>query len=122
LKAAITHPYGPVDDSSADRISRLPFSARSVLKVPPVFFQQRIGVLLTDALRGGDVVLAGFQPFDDLSYGLVARLFALGVKVGQYLVQALDPDLRIIDKSQYAPTNCRRLRDSAVPSGVLFVR
>lgn len=86
-----------------------------------VLLQQGICVLSTGTVRRGDIVLFGFQPINDLSDGLVIRLFALGVKVGQYFVKALNTDLRIIDKSQYAPTNGWRLRDSPCPSAMLFM-
>jgi hypothetical protein len=93
----------------------------SILDILSVLLQQDISVLSAGAVRRGDIVLLDFQPANDLFGGLVIRRPAFRVKFGQYLVQALDAGLCVINKSQYAPTNCRRLGDSSVPSSMLFM-
>ena len=95
--------------------------AGSTLHVLSVLLEQDIRVLFAGTARSGDIVLFGFQPIDDFFGRLVIRLFASSVKVGQYLVKALNTNLRVIDEFQYAPTNCRRPRGSPVPSSMFFV-
>jgi len=43
------------------------------------------------------------------------------VKISHYLVEALDADLRVINKSEYVPTNCWRFRDSPVKPSTMFL-
>ena len=49
-------------------------------------------------VRRRDVVLLGFQPFDDFFGSLLIRLSAFRIKVGQYLVQTNNSDLCTISK------------------------
>ena len=88
--------------------------------VLPILLQQGISILFAGTVRRGDMVLFSFQSVNDLFDGLVIRLPAFGVKAGQYLVQTPEADLCIIDKVQYAPTNCWRFNDSASLSSPLL--
>ena len=94
---------------------------RLLFNVFPILLEQDIRVISSGAVRRRDIVLFDFQPVNDLFGGFVICGPAFGAKLGQYLVQALDAGLRIIRKGQYAPTNCRRLRNSPVPSAMLFM-
>ena len=89
--------------------------------VLPVLFQQGISVISAGTVRRRDIVLFGFQPVNDLFDGPLIRLPAFGVKVAHYLVQTLNANLCVVNKIQYAPTNCWRFRDSAVPSPMPFI-
>lgn len=62
--------------------------------------------LFTGTVRRWDVVLPGFQPIDNLFGGLLVRLFALRVQVGQDLDQTINTGLGTVRKSQHTPTNC----------------
>jgi hypothetical protein len=92
-----------------------------ILHILSVLLQQDIRVLFTGTFRRRDVVLVGFQSTNDLLDRFVIRQSAFSVKIGHYLVQALDPDLRVINKSQYMPTNCWRFGDSPISSAMLFM-
>ena len=93
---------------SSKRIDRgvlLPIVVGLPLNVRSILLQQDITVLSTRTVRRGDMVLHGFQPYDDLLRGLIVRLLALSVKVGQYLVQPEHAGLCIIKKFKHAPAN-----------------
>jgi len=93
----------------------------SVLGVLSVLFQQDIGVVFTGTVGRGDIVLFGFEPFDDLFDGLIIRLLTFRVNLGQYFVQSFDADLGVVNEVQYAPTNCWRFRDSPSLSPVFIM-
>ena len=63
-----------------------------------VVLQQDISKFFTGKVRGRDIVLLGFQPFDDCIGDLFIRLLAFRVKVGQYLVQTNNSNLCPISK------------------------
>lgn len=105
--------------AQASRTSRADFSEWSfftvgaffvsILKVISVLLQQDINKLFTNTVRRGDIVLFGFQPIEDLFGGGLIGWSTFSVKVGQYFVQTINPDLGLIRKVQHTPTNCRRL-------------
>ena len=102
-KGVITSSQGPIRETHSSW--GIIFSAGNVLSV---LLKQDISVLFTGTVRRRDKVLLGFQPIDDLFGGLLICLSAFRVKVGKYLVQTINTDLRIIRKLQHAPTNCWR--------------
>jgi hypothetical protein len=63
-----------------------------------VLLQQDMSKLFTGKVRRRDIVLLGFQPFDDCFGDLFIRLLAFRVKVGQYLVQTNNSNLCPISK------------------------
>jgi hypothetical protein len=85
------------------------FVVGSTLNVLFVFLLQEIYILSSSKLRRRDIVLFGFQSFNDLFGGFLICLSAFRVKVGQYLVQTNNSGLCTISKPYLAPTNCRCL-------------
>jgi hypothetical protein len=86
-----------------------------------VLLQQNISIVFTGMFRRRDVVLVGFQSTNNLLDRFVVRGSTLGAEIGHYFVQALNPDLGVINEVQYAPTNCWRFGDSPIPSAMLFM-
>jgi hypothetical protein len=92
-------PHAPIRETHS--LWGLIFSARNIV---PVLLKEDTFVLPSSG--GRDVITIFLQPIDDFFGGLLIRLSAFRVKVGQYLVQTINPDLYTIRKSQYTPTNC----------------
>ena len=77
------------------------FSAGNIV---PIFLKENTFVIPSGG--GRDIIIFFLQPIENFFGGLLIRLSAFRVKVGQYIVQTINPDLYTIRKSQYAPTNC----------------
>jgi len=113
LKGVISSAHAPIRETHS--LWGLIFSARNIV---PVLLKEDTFVLPSGG--GRDIIIIFLQTIDDFFGGLLIRLFAFRVKVGQYLVQTINPDLYTIRKSQYAPTNCWRFRFASCHSSFHF--
>ncbi len=86
--------------------------------IVPVLLKEDIFVLPSGG--GRDIITIFLQPIEDFFGGLLIRLSAFRVKVGQYLVQTINTDPCIVREPQHAPTNCWLFRFSSCHSSFHF--